>query len=201
MAVKSTLHIVSALTLGLVTIGCGSSPTAPSAAGNVSDSALFAIDGSSQDRGLAARPDNQFCEYPDLQVSAAADEPALDGTTAWLAGSFSGVHRFGTMDGTVAIAVTQQHVLRNRQLEIVHEHTLTLPDGAFTAAGRSLLRAVHGQPGTYQLRERLPITSGTKIFLDARGELRLDGTFDRNSGSMQYRLTGEICRTGIVPIE
>jgi hypothetical protein len=198
---KSMLQIVSASTLGLLAIACGSSPTAPSAPSGASDSALSALNGSSSlDRGLAARPGKEFCEYPDIQVSATAGGPLADVSAAVLAGSFSGVHRLGTMDGYVAIAVSAQHVLRNRQLEVLHEHTLTLPDGAFTAAGRSLLRPIAGKPGSYQLRDRLPITAGTLMFLDAQGELRLDGTYDRTSGTMQYRLTGEICRTGLVPI-
>jgi hypothetical protein len=197
---KSTLQIVSASTLGLLAIACSNSPTAPSAASGASDSALSALDGtSSLDRGLAARPGKEFCEYPDIQVSATAGGPVADGS-AVLAGSFSGMHRLGTMEGHVAIAVSAQHVLRNRQLEVLHEHTLTLPDGGFTAAARSLLRPIKGRPGSYQLRERLPITGGTLMFLDAQGELRLDGTYDRTSGTMQYRLTGEICRTGLVPI-
>ena len=198
---KSALQIVSASTLGLLAIACGSSPTGPSASSGAAESALSALDGSSSlDRGLAARPGNQFCEYPDIQVNATAGGPTAEGSAAVLAGSFSGVHRLGTMDGSVAISVSGHHLLRNRQLEIVHEHTLTLADGAFTVAGRSLLRPIAGQPGSYQLRERLPITAGTMIFLDAEGVLRLAGTYNRTSGSMQYRLTGEICRTGRVPI-
>jgi hypothetical protein len=199
MAVKSTLQIVSALTLVLVTIACGSSPTAPSTTSGVSESAQFGFGESSSPGGSAVRPGGEFCEYPDVQVSATAGGPLIDGSSgAVLGGAFSGAHRYGTMEGTVAIAISSQHVLRNRQLEVVHAHTLTLADGAFTASGRSLLRPVAGQPGSYQLRDRLPITAGTKIFLDAQGELRLEGTYDRNTGSMQYRLTGEICRTGRV---
>jgi hypothetical protein len=198
---KSTLQILSVSTLGVLAIACGSSPTAPSPTNGVSDSALMAFEGSSSlDRGIAAKPGNRFCEYPDLQVNATAGGPLLDDVATVFVGGFSGVHRYGTMDGAVSIAMATQHVLRNRHLEIVHDHTFTLADGAFTAAGRSLLRPVSGQPWTYRLRERLPITAGTKIFLDAQGELRLDGTYNRISGSMQYRLTGEICRTGRVPI-
>jgi hypothetical protein len=202
MAVRSTLQIVAAVTFGLVGIGCGSSPTTPSAAPGVAQSSLFAFgDGSSNSGALAARPGKQFCYYPDLQVSATAGDPVFDGPAALLVGSFSGVHRYGTMDGSVAISVSTQNVLRNRQLEIVHEHTLTLADGAFIAGGRSLLRPLSDRSGRYQLRERLPVTGGTKIFLDAQGELHLDGTYDRTSGTMQYRLTGEICRTGLLPVE
>ena len=198
MDVKSGLLIVSASALVFVTTGCAQSPTAPSGAGEAAESALFAVGDSS---GLAARPGKAFCDYPDVQVTATANGSVMDGSAAVFGGAFSGVHRDGTMAGTVAISVTVQNVLRNRALELVHEHTLTLPDGAFTYAGRSLLRPVSGQPASYQLRERLPVTGGTKIFLDAQGELRLDGVYDRTSGVMQYRLTGEICRTGLVPIE
>jgi hypothetical protein len=202
MAVRLTLQIVPALAFGLVALGCGSSPTAPSASPGVAESALFAFgDGSSTNGTLAARPGRQFCEYPDLQVSASVEGGVLDGGPALLVGSFSGVHRYGTMAGSVAVDVSTQHVLRNRHLEIMHQHTLTLADGAFIAAGRSLLRPLSNRSGGYRLRARLPVTGGTKIFLDAQGELHLDGIFDRTSGTMQYRLTGEICRTGLVPVE
>jgi len=192
--VKPTLQIIGASAVVAFAIGCGSSPTSPSAASPVASPAAF---DSTPRSTLLARPgSSDLCDYPDLQVTASIGGAALEGQAAMLGGSFTGVHRYGTMDGTVLVAVSNAVVLRNRHLEVTQEHTFTLAEGTFTGATWSMLRAVNGQSGAYRLNERLPITGGTKMFLNAQGELRLDGIYDRNAGAMQYRVTGQVCRTG-----
>jgi hypothetical protein len=197
--VKPTLQGIGALTIVVFAVGCGSSPTSPSAASPVASPPSL---DSTPRSTLLARPGSQdFCEYPDLQVTASAVGATLDGQAAILGGSFTGVHRYGTMDGTVLVTVFKPIVLRNRQLELTQEHTFTLAEGTFTGATRSMIRSVSRQSGAYRLNERLPITGGTRLYLDAQGELRVDGIYDRNTGVMQYRVTGQVCRTGDLSID